>query len=507
MCCSCRPDGRVRKGRNYVQTPWRLEDYGEGFKFKDVVTALTLYKKFYGSLQNITDLDFMIPSSNDAPDRFGNVGLHRTPLDPQLMDWSKGLTKWSETDEIIAAKEKEDAPEAPKPPLPTPIMATEWPPELAGMRLGRTIERIRDGSLEVKHIPERKKKLDRLGFDWGDPRYSLDIPFEKTLCGLYVYYQIRGDTYVPFDFPMPSDEPWPEALAGFNLGEAAYHLRVKENFLRAYHPEKFAILQDLHFQWFHDITEPLEEEDTNFTPENLMLYALGHPDYTLMHGVPRGLNKMVRQRGPVCKSDKPRDWWRKWHKWDYVAKTWYKAGRRDHAYVLRREGYPKMAKEHEEKYGPGLFTQIETTFLELMNATDSLSEEEKGQYLERLEHYRAELEGCNDLPSAEWDVLMERIDTHILNLLTDEDSRKAEIREKILRDYDSRKAKQDYEDEEISDDINKEDDLYKVEDFETGKDSYDEEIYDDEDKDISGEEDFEDLLNADADEGGLESYR
>merc|ERR1740129_575421 len=41
-----------------------------------------------------------------------------------------------------------------------------WPEYLSGMKLGLITRRIREGDLEVKHIPERKEKLDAISFDW-----------------------------------------------------------------------------------------------------------------------------------------------------------------------------------------------------------------------------------------------------------------------------------------------------------------------------------------------------
>ena len=46
----------------------------------------------------------------------------------------------------------------------------QWPEHLAGMKLGTIVSRIRDGSLEVKHLPERKQQLDAIDFDWGDSK-------------------------------------------------------------------------------------------------------------------------------------------------------------------------------------------------------------------------------------------------------------------------------------------------------------------------------------------------
>eukprot|EP00957_Ditylum_brightwellii_P091870 6995199-Ditylum_brightwellii.AAC.1 len=73
------------------------------------------------------------------------------------------------------------------------MAAAKWPEHLAGMTLGSLVRRIRDGSLEVKHLPDRKAQLDAIDFDWGNPVKFLDIPFDKAMCAMFAYYLIRGD--------------------------------------------------------------------------------------------------------------------------------------------------------------------------------------------------------------------------------------------------------------------------------------------------------------------------
>merc|ERR1712070_558278 len=92
--------------------------------------------------------------------------------------------------------------------------------------------------------------------------------------------------------------------------------------------------------------------------EMLLLGALGHPDYQQLDEFPMGLPEKIMADGPFHVSEDPRQWWRQWHNWDYVADIWHSMGTKDRAVALRKSGYPRMAQEHEDKYGPGLFQQI-----------------------------------------------------------------------------------------------------------------------------------------------------
>lgn len=299
-----------------------------------------------------------------------------------------------------------------------PLEEVEWPEHLAGMRLGNIVTRIRDGSLEVKHLPQRKEKLDAIGFDWGDPKYFIDVPFEKAMCAMYAYYLVRGDMFVPSDFVMPDEDPWPQALAGYEIGAAVSRIRELQNFLEAYHTEKVSLLRMIDFVWFPTLALPIDPNESEMTPEMLKLSAFGHPDYAKMIDIPMGLPDKIIADGPFLDTEDPKLWWRKWHNWDYVADYWYENGRRDNAFVLRGMGYPQMADEHEEKYGPGLFTQIEET-LDILQSDKSIpSAAEKEELLEKLKYYRGELAGCTDTHPQDIEKLVEEIDIHMLQLVT-----------------------------------------------------------------------------------------
>ncbi|VEU33503.1 unnamed protein product [Pseudo-nitzschia multistriata] len=345
---------RPTKRKREPEIPWFNDDFGGYFVFEDVVEALTLYKQGYGDFSNLTSGEFVIPVKDEPEHSFDD------DFDDEMA--INGMDERAMTDEEIEAEmlrlesgltSTDDAEDS------DDMKELEWPEHLEGMRLGDIVKRMKDGSLEVKHLPERKAQLDAIGFDWGPEKYFLDVPFEKAMCAMYAFYMVRGDMFVPADYVMPDEDPWPRALAGYELGKAVRRIRELQNFFEAFHVEKVALLRMIDFVWFPTLALPIDPDEPAVSAEMLLLGALGHPDYHQLDEFPMGLPEKIMADGPFHVSDDPREWWRTWHNWDYVADIWASMGTKDRAVSLRKSGYPRMAKEHEEKYGPGLFQQID----------------------------------------------------------------------------------------------------------------------------------------------------
>jgi len=260
---------RVIKGHIQMQGhPWFNDDFGGDFVFDDVVEALTVYKSIYG---NFHDMDtgneqeegFIIPepSSSSLTDYF--AGDDEDSLSAATAAAAEAAAaiaaaeesgRFDRSEELIAQdiqrlqseiesstsddiswqsllEDDETSLEPDTDEKEHKKATASWPEYLSGMKLGSIVRRIREGDLEVKHLPERKAKLDDIGFHWGDERRFLEIPFDKSMCALYAYYMIRGDLFVYEDFVMPDEDPWPRALSGFELGKAVFYLRAKQNFL------------------------------------------------------------------------------------------------------------------------------------------------------------------------------------------------------------------------------------------------------------------------------------
>ena len=465
--------GRIRKGKREKDIPWFNDDFGNDFVFDDVLEALTIYKSLYGDFGNLTlNHDFVIVPSppalmslrsgflrdndyddmhDDDDDDFMIMPSSSSSFDAdasaraaQAIARFEEQGDFDQSQDLIAAEiqrlQQDVAPEvtaevqdAEADTTTTATMTQlnpfnennkvgeEWPEHLAGMELGRIVSRIQDGSLEVRHLEERKAKLDAIGFDWGDDKYFIDVPFEKAMCAMYAYYLVRGDMFVYEDFVMPNEDPWPQALAGYEIGKAVKRIRELQNFMEAYHPEKVSLLRMIDFVWFPTVALPLDPNDEfELDNEMLRLTGLGHPDYAI-RDIPLGIHERILEDGPfVDTGDDPKLWWREWHNWDYVKDYWYEQGRRDNSYVLRKMGYPKMADEHEAKYGPGLFEQLEWTLAPLRDDEESVttkSEEERKDLLKKLNYFRLELTNCTDIHRDYLDELLEELDVSIEEIM------------------------------------------------------------------------------------------
>ena len=466
---------RVIKGKREKAIPWFNDDFGEDFVFEDVVEALTIYKNIYGDFLNLTTgCDFVVPAPEEVTgfldsfeddDLFGAFDMDDASSraaaaianfdddidddNNKMFDSSEDfiaaeIRRLQEEVEESAAPETESSVATTKTPS-TKTLSDTWPEHLASMALGNIVDRIRDGSLEVKHLPKRKEQLDALDFDWGDDMYFIDIPFEKAMCAMYAYYLIRGDMFVYEDFVMPDEDPWPQALAGYEIGKAVRRIRELQNFLEAYHPDKVSLLRMIDFVWFSEtMALPLDPNEEEMTSEQLLLSAFGHPDYAKMIDIPMGLPDRIVADGPFYETNgDPKLWWRKWHNWDYVKDYWYQQGRRDNAYVLRGNGYPQMADEHEAKYGPGLFKLMNATLQDIEeNGVEGRPLEEQQELLQKLNFYRQEMLGCTDIHPHDRDQLLVDLDTHMLKIVKDTNLDLTEEDEATSDEYEG-----EYEDE------------------------------------------------------------
>jgi hypothetical protein len=468
------------------------------------VEALTLYKEFYGNFGNLTENitpDFVVPTpeertgfldDDDNDDDFDNLdALETFNVDVSAraaraiakferegdMDKSGDLIT-SEIDrlqrELEAKKDPFFTRNAQSEMWPrtetlkrTNAVSAEWPEHLAGMALGSIVNRIRDGSLEVRHIPERKAILDKLGFDWGEDVRFIDVPFEKAMCAMYAYYLVRGDMFVYEDFVMPDEDPWPQALAGYEIGKAVKRLRELQHFLEAYHPEKVSLLRMIDFVWFPTTALSLDPDEPEMDTELLMLSAMGHPDYAKMIDIPMGLPDKIIADGPFYDSADPKHWWRRWHNWEYVKDYWYQQGRRDNAFVLRGMGYPRMAAEHEARYGPGLFAQMEETLQVIEAGIGGKSIEEKKEILAKLSYYRQEMLGCTDIHAQDVENTLADLDAHMLTIIKDADLDYPLDDQAVDDEFEVEEDEsEEVVEEEEGEDEDDEDEFYEEEEFE-----------------------------------------
>ena len=368
----CSPHKRVKKGTRPKQIPWHNDDFGPGFTFDDVVEALSLYKELYKNFDNIEEDKFVVPvpvteSLRLSP--FELAGMN----DDLRGDVDEIDRPWNENEEGESLENEFSV-----------VAHDDWPVHLGGMNLGRIVTRMREGALEVKHLPERKARLDAIGFDWGDPRRFIDVPFEKVLCMLYAFFMIRGNTAVTHDFVMPDEEPWPTIFAGYELGAAVKRLRELQNFLEAYHFEKVSRLAMFDFEFFPDMALPLDPNAGPPNPEHEFVEAVGHPLYHV-NAVPLGVPERALAGGPKDSSGTVSSW----YNYDYIREV-YEGAYIGPADWMRKLGFFTLAEEHEEKYGLSPFRQM--FFLtQLAHNTDISDEALEEEYIRISEEYKEEL--------------------------------------------------------------------------------------------------------------------
>jgi hypothetical protein len=364
------PTKRVVKGARDKYVPWRNDDFGGDFVFEDVVDALTLYKDLYGNFDTIEEDEFVVPEPAEESLRLSPFELAAMNDDfPDELDDFDGPNRDGLDSESLGSGKQF---------LSTSKATDDWPEHLAGMRLGQIVSRIREGGLEVKHIPERKAQLDEIGFDWGDSKRFVDVPFEKVMCALYAYFMIRGDTFVKTEFIIPDEHPWPTILAGFELGSAVVRLRQLQNFLEAYHPVKMSLLRMVDFSFFPEIALPLDPDADEINAEHLYVETFGHPLYHIST-VPLGLPERMLADGPNGPPEKLSSW----YNYEYVREFHERPGAlTDVADWMRDIGFYQLAEEHEQKYGQSHYRQLFLLKEKLEN--EEISQEIWDQEIDRI---------------------------------------------------------------------------------------------------------------------------
>ena len=343
----------MTKGKIEKFVPWFNDDFGDDFVFGDVVEALTIFKSINGDFDSLSDdLEFIIPGPGFA----GDIDTEASKMAAEAIAEAEASGEDSEA--LIAAEiERMESELAGDVSLEDGGSESKWPEHLAGMKLGWIHKRIRDGSLEVKHLAERKAQLDAIDYDWGDEKKFIDIPFEKAMCALFAYFLIRGDLFVYEDFVMPGDEPWPTVFEGYELGKAVRRIRELQNFFEAYHPEKVTLLRRIEFVWFPELALPLNPEDGDESWEDVIVEGLGHPFFQL-NDPPVETIERLQAEGPFGPEEKTKSWydfngvsdfWRHGDVMD-TGKSTQQLNWRP-AQWLALNGYNQLAEEHEERYG------------------------------------------------------------------------------------------------------------------------------------------------------------
>ena len=429
-------DGKVIKRKREIEHPWYNDDFGDDFVYEDVVEALKVYKKIYGNFDGLDTHDFVVPdpsedagldidvlepismddispgiddlspSMDDLSPSMDDISSSMDDLSPSMDDISSSMDGISssmgdispsmddlnnilnqnidlidsiEDKELIGSWDEDGADSWDE---------DSWPEYLAGMRLGSITCRIRDGSLEVGHLPERRAALDAIGFDWGDPAKYLDIPFEKACCAMMIYFYVRGDLLCSADFIIPNDEPWPLVTRDYELGATVKRYRELYNFFHAYHPEKVQIMRAFDFYWVLDVALPLNPEDNvDESVDDYYVEGIGHPFY-LINNPPDDLIEANLNRGFIGSPNKNKSYYdfnllKKYHYSKFVEPGTFEDVWESHpANDLLVLGFEQLSREHELEHGA-------SPHLEIIRLFESFNENEitQSEYDKRCTPY------------------------------------------------------------------------------------------------------------------------
>ncbi|OQR97476.1 hypothetical protein THRCLA_21929 [Thraustotheca clavata] len=115
-----------------------------------------------------------------------------------------------------------------------------WPKELHKLKLGKVVNSLRNQQDSL--LKEQKKQLDSLGFIWS----SWELAWKTKLIALEQYKILHGNLYVPRQFIVPKEEPWPESVWGLKLGLAVNNFRGRPDRLTL---GQVKALAELDFPW------------------------------------------------------------------------------------------------------------------------------------------------------------------------------------------------------------------------------------------------------------------
>jgi hypothetical protein len=474
---------RVVKGKINKKFPWSIDDFGEDFVFEDVVEALTVYKKITGSFAGLETKEFVVP--DPYMKAVESIDVEASARAAARIKQAR--LRGEDSDALIAAEIQRMESE-----LQSTSKEHEWPEHLAGMKLGAIVNRIRDGSLEVKHLQERKVQLDAIGFDWGDPQRFIDVPFEKAMCAMFAYFLIRGDLFVYEDFVIPHDEPWPSVLGGYELGKVVRRIQELQHFFEAYHPEKVQLLRMVEFSWFPELALPLNPEAGEESWEDMYVDGMGHPFYHLNEPTTDMIESLQAQSASTNMDGRAKSF----YNYDVVKDYWKygdltdsgkaeRDGRWNAAEWLWWNGFNQLSHEHEDKYGPSPGLELvrlledydEKTITE--NDFDQAALEVIRTY--DLQELRAEAvsAGIDVNEEDNWDVVMQKImdDPGIIALDSDPEYQRM-IQAEIEAEEARIRARMDNDTDDEEDDDDQSNEISTDEDESNEDDAGSEEVYD-----------------------------
>ena len=118
-----------------------------------------------------------------------------------------------------------------------------YPPELWDMKLGFKVANVRNRN----DYSEYREELEALGL--LSNRLVYDVRhWDAILSALKTFQEVNSNVNVPFDFTVPSREPWHPSTHGLKLGYRLHNIKYRGDFVSENTAYK-QILQDLGFKF------------------------------------------------------------------------------------------------------------------------------------------------------------------------------------------------------------------------------------------------------------------
>jgi hypothetical protein len=119
-----------------------------------------------------------------------------------------------------------------------------------GLELGQSVLAVRIGDVDALEDPIRKSQLDNLNFDWGDKSKYQRYRFSPLIIGLKIFRHLYGFPLPQYDYKVPDESQWPYWMIGMPLGEWTAAVRMQQNMIDEYYPDRKDILNAMEFLWW-----------------------------------------------------------------------------------------------------------------------------------------------------------------------------------------------------------------------------------------------------------------
>ena len=235
---------------------YRILEFGK-HNFERFVEALRIFKDFYGHVD--VPIDYVIDRTLVPEMSRAAIAQRQKEKQQREADAYAGYDKHldQKTLDLLNSaledpvKTRSASSDASAKQVDFPLNHPVYPVHLFGLQLGEGVWSVRHGDYDGFEDPARRKILDELGFDWGNIGVHQRFRFVPMLWGLKLLKKQEEMCMPDTDFVVPDDDPiWPRWMVGMPLGQWAATLRVQQQMVKEYYPQRVAVLNALEFLWF-----------------------------------------------------------------------------------------------------------------------------------------------------------------------------------------------------------------------------------------------------------------